>query len=110
MLVMFVKSLISVINHTLYPCHFLFLNKYIGKPRDLKWRKHQIQRMYDMVAQNEDRLTEALKLDMNKPVNEAMSGDIAPVLDECLYFLKVRIYAKKKKTCMAYFLTTFYRI
>ncbi|KAI9274113.1 Aldehyde/histidinol dehydrogenase [Helicostylum pulchrum] len=60
----------------------------IGKPRDLQWRKVQIQRMYDMVSENEERLMQALKMDMNKPANEAMSGDIAPVLDECLYFLK----------------------
>ncbi|MBM6387611.1 MAG: hypothetical protein JSY10_27130 [Paenibacillus sp.] len=55
----------------------------------MQWRKVQIQRMYDMVSENEDRLMQALKLDMNKPASEAMSGDIAPVLDECLYFLKV---------------------
>lgn len=61
----------------------------------MQWRKVQIQRMYDMVSENEERLMQALKMDMNKPANEAMSGDIAPVLDECLYFLKV----KKKKIC-----------
>ncbi|KAG2214342.1 hypothetical protein INT47_000898 [Mucor saturninus] len=58
-----------------------------GKQRDLKWRKHQIQRLYDLVAENEERLIEAMYFDMNKPRNEALVGDIAPVLDECLYFL-----------------------
>lgn len=42
-----------------------------------------------MVSQNEELLFEAMAKDMNKPRNEAMSGDIAPVLDECLYFLDV---------------------
>jgi acyl-CoA reductase-like NAD-dependent aldehyde dehydrogenase len=63
-----------------------------GKPRDLKWRKHQIQRLYDMISENEERFYESLRKDMNKPRNEAMSGDIVPVLDECLYFLDVSIY------------------
>ncbi|KAI9345914.1 Aldehyde/histidinol dehydrogenase [Pilaira anomala] len=60
----------------------------IGKPRDLQWRKVQIQRLYDLIYENEDRLVQAMKLDMNKPLNEAVGGDIAPVLDECLFFLK----------------------
>lgn len=63
-----------------------------GKPRDLKWRKQQIQRLYDLVAENEERLIEAMYFDMNKPRNEALSGDIAPVLDECLYFLDVCVH------------------
>ncbi|GAN08711.1 aldehyde dehydrogenase, dimeric NADP-preferring-like [Mucor ambiguus] len=58
-----------------------------GKPRDIKWRKFQLQRLYDMVSENEEKLYEAMAKDMHKPRNEAMGGDIAPVLDECLYFL-----------------------
>lgn len=60
-----------------------------GKPRDVKWRKFQLQRLYDMVSENEEKLYEAMAKDMHKPRNEAMGGDIAPVLDECLYFLDV---------------------
>lgn len=60
-----------------------------GKPRDINWRKFQLQRLYDMISENEEKFYEALKKDMNKPRNEAMIGDIAPVLDECLYFLDV---------------------
>ncbi|CAO3618492.1 unnamed protein product [Mucor hiemalis] len=58
-----------------------------GKTRDIKFRKAQLQRLFDLVAENEERFYDALSKDMNKPRNEAMSGDIAPVLDECLYFL-----------------------
>lgn len=65
---------------------------YSGKQRELKWRKQQIQRLYDLVAENEERLIEAMHFDMNKPRNEALVGDIAPVLDECLYFLDVRVH------------------
>ncbi|KAI8979077.1 Aldehyde/histidinol dehydrogenase [Mycotypha africana] len=60
---------------------------HMGKPRDMYWRKYQLQRLYDMISENEKKLCDAMKKDMNKPLNEAMSGDIAPVLDECLYFL-----------------------
>ncbi|SAM08523.1 hypothetical protein [Absidia glauca] len=58
-----------------------------GKSRDLAFRKFQIQQLYDLVKNNEERLYEALAKDMNKPRSEALSGDIAPVLEECLYFL-----------------------
>lgn len=63
---------------------------YTGKTRDIKFRKAQLQRLFDLVAENEERFYDALSKDMNKPRNEAMSGDIAPVLDECLYFLDVK--------------------
>lgn len=62
---------------------------WIGKSRDLAFRKFQIQQLYDLVKNNEERLYEALAKDMNKPRSEALSGDIAPVLEECLYFLDV---------------------
>ncbi|KAI8878353.1 aldehyde dehydrogenase [Backusella circina FSU 941] len=58
-----------------------------GKPRDLKWRKFQIERLYSLVKENEEKLYDAMYKDMRKPRHEAMSGDIAPVLDECQYFL-----------------------
>ncbi|CDH60024.1 fatty aldehyde dehydrogenase [Lichtheimia corymbifera JMRC:FSU:9682] len=58
-----------------------------GKTRSLKFRKTQIQRLYDLVRDNEERFYDALAKDMRKPRCEAMSGDVAPVLEECLYFL-----------------------
>ncbi|KAI8068745.1 Aldehyde/histidinol dehydrogenase [Gongronella butleri] len=59
-----------------------------GKTRPLAFRKFQIQQIYDMMVANEERFYEALAKDMNKPRSEAMSGDIAPVIEECLYFLE----------------------
>ncbi|KAL1936742.1 hypothetical protein VTP01DRAFT_876 [Rhizomucor pusillus] len=58
-----------------------------GKTRSLAFRKQQLQRLYDLVKDNEERFYEAMAKDMRKPRMEAMSGDIAPVLEECLYFL-----------------------
>lgn len=62
---------------------------YTGKPKDLKWRKFQLSRLYDLIKENEEKFYQALAKDMNKPLNEAMSGDVAPILDECLYFIDV---------------------
>ncbi|ORY97429.1 Aldehyde/histidinol dehydrogenase [Syncephalastrum racemosum] len=58
-----------------------------GKTRSLAFRKLQLQRLYEMIAENEERFYDALVKDMNKPRTEALSGDIAPVLEECLYFI-----------------------
>ncbi|KAI8081614.1 Aldehyde/histidinol dehydrogenase [Halteromyces radiatus] len=66
---------------------YLRVNFDTGKARPLSFRKLQIQQLYDLVKDNEERIYEALAKDMNKPRSEALSGDIAPVLEECLYFL-----------------------
>ncbi|KAI8092472.1 Aldehyde/histidinol dehydrogenase [Halteromyces radiatus] len=58
-----------------------------GRPRELYWRKFHVQRLYDLVKQNEERFYEALAKDMNKPRMEAFVGDISPVLEECIYYL-----------------------
>ncbi|KAI8342445.1 Aldehyde/histidinol dehydrogenase [Chlamydoabsidia padenii] len=67
---------------------FLRVNFDSGKTRSLAFRKLQIQHVYDLVKDNEERFYEALAKDMNKPRSEALSGDIGPVLEECLYFLE----------------------
>ncbi|CAO3621116.1 unnamed protein product [Cunninghamella blakesleeana] len=58
-----------------------------GKQRDISWRKFHIERIYDMVKQNEERFYEALAKDMNKPRTEAFVGDINNVLEECIFYL-----------------------
>ncbi|KAG0173771.1 Aldehyde dehydrogenase [Apophysomyces sp. BC1015] len=58
-----------------------------GRSKLLFWRKFQLERLYWLVKDNEKRFYEALALDMNKPRTEALTGDIGPVLEECLYFL-----------------------
>ncbi|CAO3596680.1 unnamed protein product [Absidia cylindrospora] len=58
-----------------------------GKSRLVTWRKYYIQRLYDLVKENEDRFYEALAKDMKKPRLEAFIGDVSPVLEECVYYL-----------------------
>lgn len=55
------------------------------------FRKMQLERLYSLVKENEERFYKALKQDLNKPRLEAFTGDIAPALDECLYFLEVNL-------------------
>lgn len=57
----------------------------------MRFRKMQLERLYSLVKENEERFYKALKQDLNKPRLEAFTGDIAPVLDECLYFLEVNL-------------------
>lgn len=62
-----------------------------GKTRDISWRKFYIERIHDMVKQNEERFMEALAKDMNKPRVEAFVGDINCVLEECVFYLDVSL-------------------
>ncbi|OBZ86842.1 Aldehyde dehydrogenase, dimeric NADP-preferring [Choanephora cucurbitarum] len=59
-----------------------------GKLRDLKKRKQQLHQLYRLVEENQEAIHEALAQDLRKPKHEAFSGEIAPVLDECLYFIE----------------------
>ncbi|ORX62348.1 aldehyde dehydrogenase [Hesseltinella vesiculosa] len=54
-----------------------------GFSREMCWRRLNIERIHDMVKENEERFYEALAKDMNKPRLEAFTGDINPVLEEC---------------------------
>ncbi|KAF7724787.1 aldehyde dehydrogenase 3, member A2 [Apophysomyces ossiformis] len=68
--------------------HFVRQIFNIGKTRPLDYRKRQLENLYNLVKDNEERLYRALEQDMRKPRNEAFSGDVCPVLEECLYFLE----------------------
>ncbi|KAI8354674.1 Aldehyde/histidinol dehydrogenase, partial [Blakeslea trispora] len=59
-----------------------------GQLRDLSKRKQQLQQLYRLVKENEEAFHEALAKDLRKPLHESFSGEIAPVLDECLYFIE----------------------
>ncbi|CDS02813.1 hypothetical protein LRAMOSA00217 [Lichtheimia ramosa] len=67
-----------------------------GKPRDMYWRKFQLNRLYCMVKDHEEAFYEALAKDMGKSRHEALMGDISPLLEECLYFLDANL-AKDQK-------------
>ncbi|KAI8066700.1 Aldehyde/histidinol dehydrogenase [Gongronella butleri] len=58
-----------------------------GTSRELRWRRLNIERIHDMVKENEEKFYDALAKDMGKPRLEAFTGDINPVLEECVYYL-----------------------
>ena len=55
----------------------------------LAYRKKQLQRLYDLVKENEALLLKALHKDLRKHAVESIGGEIAPVTEECLWFLEV---------------------
>ncbi|KAI8332171.1 Aldehyde/histidinol dehydrogenase [Choanephora cucurbitarum] len=59
-----------------------------GKLRDVAKRKQQLHQLYRLVEENQEAIHEALAQDLRKHKHEVFSGEIAPVLDECLYFIK----------------------
>lgn len=61
-----------------------------GKSRDAYARKFFLERLYALVKDNEEKFYVALAKDLNKSRADALAGEISPVLEECVYFLKVR--------------------
>jgi acyl-CoA reductase-like NAD-dependent aldehyde dehydrogenase len=55
----------------------------------LAYRKKQLQRLYDLVKENEALLLKALHKDLRKHAVESIGAEIAPVTEECLWFLEV---------------------
>jgi aldehyde dehydrogenase (NAD+) len=53
-----------------------------GTTRSLVWRRRQLQRMIDLLEENEDELLAALRADLGKPSVEGYVTDIAFVLSE----------------------------
>ncbi|KAH8553701.1 Aldehyde/histidinol dehydrogenase [Umbelopsis sp. PMI_123] len=54
----------------------------------LAYRKKQLQQLYNLVTENEALLFAALHKDLRKHEVESIAGEIAPVADECLWFLE----------------------
>ena len=59
-----------------------------GTTRPLSWRRTQLQRMIDMLEENEDAFVEALKADLGKPMVEGFITDLAFVTSEIKLMLK----------------------
>ncbi|MEI8286819.1 MAG: aldehyde dehydrogenase family protein, partial [Actinomycetes bacterium] len=59
-----------------------------GTTRPLSWRRAQLQRIIDMLEENEADFLEALRLDLGKPMAEAFITDLAFVTGEIKLMLK----------------------
>jgi acyl-CoA reductase-like NAD-dependent aldehyde dehydrogenase len=56
-----------------------------------------LKRLYDLIKDNEALLLKALHKDLRKHAVESIGAEIAPVTEECLWFLEVRDAASKKE-------------
>ncbi|KAG0173659.1 Aldehyde dehydrogenase [Apophysomyces sp. BC1034] len=59
-----------------------------GLTKDLTFRKQQLQNLHRMLIENKQELTDAVWKDLHKHKLEADTGEIAPIVDECLYMIK----------------------
>ncbi|CAM0140449.1 hypothetical protein VKS41_006464 [Umbelopsis sp. WA50703] len=69
-----------------------------GITTSLAYRKKQLKRLYDLIKDNEALLLKALHKDLRKHAVESIGAEIAPVTEECLWFLEnLDALAKEEK-------------
>ncbi len=69
-----------------------------GKTKDLSFRVAQLKLLRKVIADNEDAICTALKLDMNKPTFEAYVGEIAMLANEIDYAIRhLKSWAKPRR-------------
>jgi aldehyde dehydrogenase (NAD+) len=59
-----------------------------GRTRPIAWRRRQLQRLGDMLDDNEERLLEALAKDLGKPKVEAYAGEVGYLKGDVKHSLK----------------------
>lgn len=60
----------------------------IGETRSVAFRKSQLQKLRDLVTENQKEITKTVYNDLHKPEMEVLSTEILPLLDEIDYHLK----------------------
>lgn len=71
---------------------------FTGATRSYKFRKESLRKLKDGVTDNEDKINEVLKLDLNKHPTESYMTETGIVLDEISYHLKhLKKWMKDKK-------------
>lgn len=58
-----------------------------GRTKPLAWRREQLKRLVKLLRENEERVLEALKADMGKPVVEAYAGEVGLLIAELRHML-----------------------
>ncbi len=59
-----------------------------GKTRSIAFRKEQLQKLRDLLTENEKELAQAIYRDLRKSEMEAVSGEILPLISEIDFHLK----------------------
>lgn len=92
------KQLLNIVNKQ----HDFF---FAGTPKKITFRVKQLNILKKAIEENEDKILEALELDLGKPATEAYTTEIAVVLHEIDYALKkIKSWAKPKKVCTPFML------
>ena len=85
------KQLLNIVNKQ----HDFF---FAGTPKEITFRVKQLNILKKAIEENEDKILEALELDLGKPAIEAYTTEIAIALHEIDYALKkIKSWAKPKK-------------
>lgn len=66
----------------------LFTTFSTGRTKSLAWRRWQLKQLWFLIEDNEDRINEALRKDLNRHRFESMLGDISAVKGDVLSHLK----------------------
>jgi len=66
--------------------------------RDVSWRIKQIKKLVDLISKNEEKISAALKKDLNKAPYESLSTEIGPALADAGHILKhIREWAEPQE-------------
>lgn len=60
----------------------------VGETRSITFRKNQLQKLRDLITENQDQITKTVYRDLQKPEMEVLSAEILPLLDEIDCHLK----------------------
>jgi aldehyde dehydrogenase (NAD+) len=75
-----------------------------GKTKNIEYRIKALQDLKESIKENESKITDALKKDLNKSDFEAYTTEIGYVLEEIRFFLKnLRSWAKPKRVKSSWF-------
>lgn len=75
--------------------HPLFLdNHLLGLTKDIEFRKEQLKQLLSFMLEKKEVLIEALYADLHKHKVESNVGEIAGIVDECHYMIKVSLCDK----------------
>jgi aldehyde dehydrogenase (NAD+) len=76
-----------------------------GATKNIDFRITQLQTLKKVVIENESRIIEVLKADLNKPQFEAYTSEFSSIIDEINYALKnIKNWVKAKKAAIPVFL------
>jgi acyl-CoA reductase-like NAD-dependent aldehyde dehydrogenase len=73
----------------------LFLDELLlGLTKDIEFRKEQLKQLLSFMLEQKEVLIDALYADLHRHKVESSAGEIATIVDECRYMIKVSLCDK----------------